>query len=108
MKKITKYRAFNTQTKKMFEWDELVNHWTLEDFERINNGDSETILLPFTNREDKNGVEVYEGDVIQYSNGVKTIVEWENNESLGCNYDGFSFHSDEYDYEVIGNVYQNN
>lgn len=64
-------------------------------------------VMQFTGRTDKNGKDIYEGDIMMYSNGVKTEVEWSQNERFGVNNDGYDFHCDRHEYEVIGNIYEN-
>jgi hypothetical protein len=64
-------------------------------------------LMQFTNVKDSENVDVYEDDIIQYSNGVKTVVKWGQDECFGRNYDGYCFRSDENTFKVIGNIHEN-
>jgi len=76
---------------------------------KINYGDcewDEWIPLQYVNQKDKNGKEVYEGDIIEGLHDLgpggfhkmKGVIEWRN-DSYGMNYWE--------DYEVIGNIYEN-
>lgn len=64
-------------------------------------------VMQFTGLKDSENVDVYEDDIIQYSNGVKAVVKWMQDECFGRNYDGYSFRSDENTFKVIGNIHEN-
>ena len=66
----------------------------------------------FTGLRDKNGKEIYEGDIIVHASGssIMYIVEWHNTELVGkqigsSSYAGISYWIDTT--EVIGNIYDN-
>lgn len=50
---------------------------------------------------DKNGIEIFEGDIITSDNNPFEIVKWNNFD----NEQGFSIDTDEWSVEIIGNVY---
>jgi uncharacterized phage protein (TIGR01671 family) len=69
-------------------------------------------LMQFTGLLDKNGKEIYEGDILEnmnwrewnYKNGEKhrVVVKW----TSGKKFSGFGIGEDTH-YEIIGNIYEN-
>lgn len=83
------------------------------------NGDwLEPILMQYTGLKDKNGKEIYEGDVIRQSSDLciieycvggfdcQMLVELKNGGTLRGSVYNFSFLSEKY-CEIIGNIYEN-
>lgn len=122
MSREIKFRAFENENarNRMFQWDEIKKHFS--DYSNCN----DTFLMQFTGLKDKNGIEIYEDDILKinfkeyYINDSVTVDE--ESEILGK----VSFHSggwfveekdstwfyiydilDYSDLEVIGNIHEN-
>ena len=108
MSREIKFRAWDREQKKIFPVDSLV----FEKGNAIVNGKTDIDLMQYTGLKDKNGVEIYEGDVLsepvspvggkdegyRYRNRV---IEW-----LGaCS--GYSLFAPYASSEVMGNIYEN-
>lgn len=128
---IPKFRAFNKKIQKMYSIDgfksserkiyrcsladDEFRSGRLETFHFVEDNLDDYILMQSTGLKDKNGVEIFEGDVVEYDDGeylfagkvVKTVFG-----TYVKSYSFFSFEdfSDENtmtaDVEIIGNIYE--
>lgn len=122
---IPTFRAWLKNDKEMIDVDEI--HWDNGNFEFIGDGITfqrladEVELMQSTGLKDKNGKEIFEGDVVQYQNTkvpsadskgvIRYFDNWamfgidiEHNEPRALFFNGLADHIS---LDVVGNIYEN-
>ena len=106
-----KFRGYNEINKKILNWNELLDT-NLKNIFTMQKKDTGIILMQYTGLHDKNGKEIYEGDIVRKFNGIigkviyehsEFIIDVTNNKKL----DYGRLDLIENFIEVIGNIYDN-
>ena len=74
--------------------------------DEVCNGFMTEYLEQFTGLQDKNGVDIYEGDICKHPNGEILEVKWLNDDGRFCAGKWYSLKQTFIKLEVIGNIHQ--
>jgi uncharacterized phage protein (TIGR01671 family) len=123
-----KFRAWDKEYKKMMEWGKQLKGLSQNGIKTVMSYNSEDgwsdcynlkdiELMQYTGLKDKNGKEIYEGDIVKYFDNKEHIVVVENIKELGTGMYlkrvGSGYYTlnpsviRDYEVEVIGNIYEN-
>lgn len=77
------------------------------DVSSVPNVHTDIELMQWTGLKDKNGVEIYEGDIVKWSNKTYKVVWYEKIAGFVMEYNGIERPDIEFECEIIGNIYEN-
>nr|DAK02975.1 MAG TPA: YopX protein [Caudoviricetes sp.] len=114
---IPKYRAWDKTYKKMYEVDEI--HWACGEFDFIGDaitfkrGADEVELMQSTGLKDKNGQEIFEGDILKSNKYITSVfyergaycVKFSRTPNTTVTMNVISF-IEKYKTKIIGNIYE--
>jgi len=117
MKRELKFRLWSDSLKVMYSPENQIgNLWSIPEADNgILKVRDDEVLMQFTGLKDKNGKEIYEGDIIKYDKWIGKV-KWGNERASFCSVDkdnfggelAFQIYARDGELpEIIGNIYKN-
>ena len=110
MQREIKFRIYDPVEKRMDYSPETFTGWLNDNFVFDGYADGEEpVVMQFTGLTDKNGKEIYEGDILKHETGGLSSIEYEAPHFILRHHPegGSDFPAPKNFFEVIGNIYEN-
>ena len=104
MNRIIKFRAWHIVNKMMVQHENIS-----VELKNVRNN-NHFKYMQFIGLKDKNGKEIYEGDIVKHHNGIHCVEYWDSSASFQMDLSNSVLDQEICDYsevEVIGNIYEN-
>lgn len=93
-------------------WDSKENRWKYPVWDITNDlskNNQNYLIFQFTGLQDKNGIDIYEGDIIKMDNGTLYTIVFRGMGFwfVDSDNEGYVFSPSAYQYEIIGNQFEN-
>jgi len=112
-KREIRFRAWDTFNSKIIDWELVKDCFRGLDWDTVV---SDYLLMQYTGLKDKNGKEIYEGDIVKhddFSGGAclrqpqrDSVVGWSSKNAC-FHLEGYQAYGMDKKFEVIGNIYSN-